>query len=305
MNSPKDFSKVESQRGFISLLDCCECGKLPNSNLIVCKSEEICGEVTARIAKKVLAVENLEFCVDFLWIRPTGAMAQISVDQVRELCAKIYLSPKICKKKFAAIFGAERMHHAAANAFLKTLEEPPADTIIFLTAAKLHAMLPTIAGRCSITRLFSPDEIREDREIRDWLASYSAWLHALFDDTCEEKNNAISAMYSLLTRLEILANGLVEGTNTADDFGGEQLAKKQAYAMLFFKIERATAEFFEGNLDRIKLFPATISNLEAKAALLSLNVNFMACVEAFLIEIFQMVARVANQCSASFSGQQF
>ncbi|MDR1433359.1 MAG: hypothetical protein LBI61_03430 [Puniceicoccales bacterium] len=294
MNSPKDFSKIEGQPGFASLMDCCERDQLPNSNLLVCVDEKICCEVAAKIAKKVLSVENLACCVDFSCVRPTGAMAQISVDQIRELRARIYLSPKVCKKKFAAIFAAERMHNAAANAFLKTLEEPPADTVIFLTAAKPHTMLPTIAGRCSITRLLSSDEIHESQEIRNWLASYSSWLHSLFGSASEEKNRVITGMYSILASLEILVNNATKGTADGGDFGDEQPGKKQIYATFFLKIERTTAEFFEGKPHLIKIFPLAISNLEAKAVLVSLNVNFMACVEVFLIEIFQMVARVTD-----------
>ncbi|MDR1401927.1 MAG: hypothetical protein LBI81_03180 [Puniceicoccales bacterium] len=287
MNSAGDFFKTSNQRVADSLLDFCERGTLPNSNLLVCESSEICHSIVMSIARRVLATERPENCLDFFSIRPAGNMMLISVDQVRELRAKIYLSPKVCQKKFAVIFNAECMHGAAANAFLKTLEEPPSDTIIFLTAAKLHALLPTIAGRCSITRLPSDVRIQENEEIRNWIANYSAWLDSVFCSTCDEKNSVIMRMYLLLTQLEALSNSLEEKMLKNDGSGSKSEAKKQVCAVLFFQMEKATSAFFETHLEYVKFFPEAIANLEAKSLLASMNINFMACVENFLMEILQ------------------
>jgi DNA polymerase-3 subunit delta' len=188
------------------------------------------------------------------------------------------------------IYDAGKMHGTAANAFLKTLEEPPEDTIIFLTTSRLHAILPTIAGRCSVTRLSSDGKLFGNKEMQIWLANYSAWLSLLFDTNCEKKNSAIMQMYLLLTQLEALLANLLEEPVT-DDFSGEQLNKQGIYGLLLAQIENETANFFRNRLEHVKIFPKIISNLEGKAYLIALNVNFMACVETFLIEIFQMVVK--------------
>ncbi len=57
--------------------------------------------------------------------------------------------------KVAVVADAQRMNTAAANAFLKTLEEPPADTVIMLTTTGTEGMLPTILSRCQKVR-FEP-----------------------------------------------------------------------------------------------------------------------------------------------------
>jgi hypothetical protein len=290
MNLQKDFLKIKNQRGFASLLESCENGSLPNSNLLVCKDMEVCNGVAILLAAKVLRRENPATCVDFLQVRPVGAMMQISVDQIRELCSTIYLSPKVCEKKFVVIYDAGRMHGTAANAFLKTLEEPPEDTIIFLTTTRLHTILPTIVGRCSVTRLSSDGEFFGNKEIQIWLANYSAWLSLLFDANCEKKTNAIMQMYLLLTQLESLLASLLTEPET-DDFPGEQVGKQGIYGLLLGQIENETANFFRNSLEHVKIFQKIIPSLEGKAYLIALNVNFMACVETFLIEIFQMVVK--------------
>jgi DNA polymerase-3 subunit delta' len=64
---------------------------------------------------------------------------------------ELYLKPYSAPLKVAVIFDAERMclgAASAANAFLKTLEEPPAHTLILLTSARPAMLLPTIISRC-------------------------------------------------------------------------------------------------------------------------------------------------------------
>ncbi|NOS35912.1 MAG: DNA polymerase III subunit delta' [Deltaproteobacteria bacterium] len=58
-------------------------------------------------------------------------------------------------KKVCIVDGAEKMNTQAANAFLKTLEEPPKDTVIILIASQATALLPTILSRCQRIN-FSP-----------------------------------------------------------------------------------------------------------------------------------------------------
>ncbi len=88
---------------------------------------------------------------DFHSVRPESKSRHITVKQIRELEHELYLRPYSAPLKVAVIFDAERMCLAgasAANAFLKTLEEPPAHTLILLTSARPAMLLPTIISRC-------------------------------------------------------------------------------------------------------------------------------------------------------------
>lgn len=73
---------------------------------------------------------------------------EIRIDQIRQAQADVALKPFEGRKKVLIIDPAEDMNAASANAFLKTLEEPPADTIIILISAMPQALLPTIRSRC-------------------------------------------------------------------------------------------------------------------------------------------------------------
>ncbi|MCK4956581.1 MAG: hypothetical protein KAS49_03025, partial [Candidatus Cloacimonetes bacterium] len=72
----------------------------------------------------------------------------IRIASIRMLEHRIRLSPNEAIKKVYIIEQADKMTNQAANAFLKTLEEPPADTVIILTSSKPSALLPTILSRC-------------------------------------------------------------------------------------------------------------------------------------------------------------
>ncbi|MCD4796826.1 MAG: DNA polymerase III subunit delta' [Candidatus Cloacimonetes bacterium] len=72
----------------------------------------------------------------------------IRIASIRMLEHRIQLSPNEGIYKICIIENAEEMTLAAANAFLKTLEEPPSDTVIILTTSKVNSLLPTIISRC-------------------------------------------------------------------------------------------------------------------------------------------------------------
>lgn len=73
---------------------------------------------------------------------------EIRIDSIRMLEHRIMLSPNEGLKKVYIIEDADLINREAANAFLKTLEEPPNDTIIILTTKKPNVLLPTIISRC-------------------------------------------------------------------------------------------------------------------------------------------------------------
>ncbi|HEV8266254.1 MAG TPA: hypothetical protein VGQ06_15000 [Gemmatimonadales bacterium] len=84
--------------------------------------------------------------------QPPGGLANHGVASVRLLLRRLALTPAMGRRKVFIIGDAERLipqpgAEAAANALLKALEEPPADTVLVLTAADPEALLPTIRSR--------------------------------------------------------------------------------------------------------------------------------------------------------------
>jgi DNA polymerase-3 subunit delta' len=127
-----------------------EQGRMGHSYLLTGDSPESLENLALGLAGQVLGGAPQEH-PDFHAVRPESKSRHITVEQVRELERELYLRPFIAPVKVAVIFDAERMclgGASAANAFLKTLEEPPAHTLILLTSGRPAMLLPTIISRC-------------------------------------------------------------------------------------------------------------------------------------------------------------
>lgn len=107
-------------------------------------SDEPCGQCGD--CRRALAWQH----EDLLVIEPPGdaASAQIKVESVREVIRSLNFAPLGGGTRLVLIREAQQMNQTAANALLKTLEEPPPDNIIMLTVQDPKELLPTIASRC-------------------------------------------------------------------------------------------------------------------------------------------------------------
>ncbi|MDD2558020.1 MAG: DNA polymerase III subunit delta' [Desulfuromonadaceae bacterium] len=83
---------------------------------------------------------------DLHTLEPDGQF--IKIEQIRVLQRALAYRPLESTRHIVLIDAAERMHHSAANAMLKTLEEPPYGTIIILLSSQPQALLPTVRSRC-------------------------------------------------------------------------------------------------------------------------------------------------------------
>ncbi len=87
--------------------------------------------------------------MDALWVYPEKKSRVISAEQMREqLIHRISQTSLAGGWKAAVIVGADRLNESAANVFLKTLEEPPDNTLFLLLSAAPQSLLPTIVSRC-------------------------------------------------------------------------------------------------------------------------------------------------------------
>lgn len=86
---------------------------------------------------------------DVRYFAPEGAGGYL-VDQIREIVSDTALAPIQSNRKVYIIDRVDLLGTSAANAFLKTLEEPPDDVVIILMGRTRESVLPTIVSRCSV-----------------------------------------------------------------------------------------------------------------------------------------------------------
>lgn len=89
---------------------------------------------------------------DVRLIKPDGAW--LKIDQVRALQGDISYKPMEARRKVYIINQAERLNLEAANCLLKTLEEPPKETILILLTSEYSSLLETVRSRCRSFRFY-------------------------------------------------------------------------------------------------------------------------------------------------------
>jgi DNA polymerase-3 subunit delta' len=94
---------------------------------------------------------------DFRWLQPEEKSRVIKIDQVRSVVEFSNKTAGLGQRKVVVIAPADSMNVNAANALLKSLEEPAADTYLLLVCHRLHSLPATVRSRCQIVKLAVPD----------------------------------------------------------------------------------------------------------------------------------------------------
>ncbi|HOY60009.1 MAG TPA: hypothetical protein PK640_17970 [Verrucomicrobiota bacterium] len=133
---------------------------------------------------------------DVQWLRPESKTRLVSIEQVRDLVHTMHLKPAEGLYKVAVVVAADRMTPGAANAFLKTLEEPPAKSVLMLLTTEPQRVLETVISRC--LRLSFAGDMGGPRQPEqvDWLRAFAG--------------AAAARQQSLLGRYRLLGSLLAE-----------------------------------------------------------------------------------------------
>jgi DNA polymerase-3 subunit delta' len=110
---------------------------------------------------------------DTYWVRAESKSRIITIDQMRELMQVISLKPTEGGYKVAGIIGADRLNVQAANAFLKTLEEPPPKSLFILASIAPQQILETILSRCLRLNFAGMGHRRLPPAQLEWLGAFS------------------------------------------------------------------------------------------------------------------------------------
>ena len=111
--------------------------------------------------------------VDVLWIEPKSKSRQILVEDVDALISRMQQTAYGGEWKVGIISDADRMNVAAANKLLKTLEEPPKQSLLLLLTSSADALLPTIVSRCQFIRCDEAEELEgKELKLEEWIQRF-------------------------------------------------------------------------------------------------------------------------------------
>ncbi len=104
-------------------------------------------------AKELLNKREIKPSPDLHILKTSKENSTIGIDNIRNLIKKLHYTPHQNKIKQALILEGQHMTEEAQNALLKTLEEPPGNCQIVITANHAHHIIPTIISRCKLIKL--------------------------------------------------------------------------------------------------------------------------------------------------------
>lgn len=116
---------------------------------------------------------------DYLEVMPEETGKAIKIDAIRELTQRMTQTGQISERRVVLLTPAEAMNHAAANALLKTLEEPPENVFLVLVTHQRHELLATIRSRCHQVG-FLPSFSHETQQwLEQWVSDPASCSQAL------------------------------------------------------------------------------------------------------------------------------
>jgi DNA polymerase-3 subunit delta' len=195
------------------------------ASLVLCARQATapCGECVS--CRRVATLQH----PDVNWLRLQEDSRQIRIEQVRELSAELSLTSHGGGYKVGIIAPADALNRFAANALLKTLEEPPARTLLILVATEPSRLPPTVLSRCQRLRIRAPERAESiawlvaARGKADWDAALDTIGEAPMQAAQGDPAELAQVGTDTRTTLDALATGRTDPVAAAERWARSQL----------------------------------------------------------------------------------
>lgn len=209
------------------------------------------------------ACNTCNSCVSFdagtsLNIHELDAASNNSVEDIRELVDQIRFAPQAGKYKVYIIDEVHMLSTSAFNAFLKTLEEPPAHAIFILATTEKHKILPTILSRCQIfdfKRITQQDTVEHLMEIaeKENISAEKAALQLIAQKSEGCMRDSLSILDKLVsfTDGKVTYHNAIEHLNVLDEdiyFQFHEMFLKENLSGVMLLYDEINKKGFEGEM---------------------------------------------------------
>ncbi|MFI3291182.1 MAG: hypothetical protein R3Y46_04785 [Opitutales bacterium] len=265
--------------------------------------------IAKELSNLLLDTQNCDKHPDFFKLRPEGKMRQIKIgsdsdrvggefppNTMRWLLNKLSKSANGNGAKVALVVEADRMNIYTGNAFLKTLEEPPAGTTLIMLSQRPNDLLDTIKSRCISIRIESmPNEI-DNEEWQEWLQDFENWIaKSTKIGSSKEKTNAyLIEAYALLARYEKVINEILEENLSLSDETTANMEKEEIEALeaserksirkdMLVQMENSILNSASSGEIAISKISQIVESLETSVGLMELNMKDTIALENFIL----------------------
>lgn len=280
-------------------------GRMPHAVLLTGND----GAVLARAAEQLAALHLGEADPlahpDCRVLRPAKKSRRIVIENVLEVVAALRLS-SLTPRRVVIVNEPDRFLSESANAFLKTLEEPPPGTLIILQTTHYYRVLPTILSRCLRFHVGGEAPAIADPSWQDWLREMERLLTRMVKGPASPQarvSEVFIPLYALCARFEVLLELFVEEAlesappppPTDEDEDDAELAYEESVrrgvrARMLVSVEEKLRLVGRAHPGCAGQVAEAVGHLEDARRRMELNYQVLAAFEQFLLRTLRTFA---------------
>ncbi len=241
---------------------------------------------------------------DVVFAKGTGEGGTFKIEDMKNLQNIIFLKPFEARKKVFIVEDASRMTLDAANSFLKTLEEPPEDSVIILIAHDKSKIIPTIYSRCEVMNFsnLTRDFVKSILIEKFGIFEFKAGFVANYSKGSLKDLDNLKDIEDLLTKKNAIIDKFKNNIKLYDDFGESKVEAFEIIEVLSFwyrdilmaKIgldnmltnsDRIEEILNESNYFSVEDLVKVLEQLDRASNLISLNANTKLSMSVLKMEI--------------------
>lgn len=274
---------------------------MPHAVLLTGDDPALLERAASHLAAVHLGCEDPASHPDCRELRPAKKSRRIGVDAVLEVVASLRLSASGAHRAII-VHEPDRLQSEAANAFLKSLEEPPAGTLIVLQTTSHYRVLPTVLSRCLRFRLPGEAPQVSDAVWADWLRDFDRLLEKAAGAPARLTETFMPA-YALCARFEALLEKFTEEalrTHAVPETDGdaedaaeahEESLRRGIRVRLLVSVEERLRVFGRTRGECASTVGAAVRRLEEARSRLELSYPTVAALELFMLQMLRIFAR--------------
>lgn len=283
-------------------------GRMPHAVLLTGAD----GALLERVAEKLAAVHLGEADPlahpDCRVLRPSKKSRRISIENTLDVVSAMHLS-SLTSRRVVIVYEPDRFQSDAANAFLKSLEEPPTGTLILLQTTSYYRILPTILSRCLRFHVAGEAPVVNDPAWLDWLREFERLLARMISGPKApgaRVTEVFMPLYALCARFEVLQELFLEEAlklapppPTAEDpedqkeikEAHEESVRRAVRGRMLVSVEERLRLAARNHPDAAVALAAAVDHLETARTRLELNQQALASIEQFLLQTLRTLAQ--------------
>jgi DNA polymerase-3 subunit delta' len=280
-------------------------GRMPHAVLLTGADGAILARASEQLASMHLGEADPLAHPDCRVLRPAKKSRRIGIENTLEVVAALRLS-SLTPRRVVIVNEPDRFHSESANAFLKTLEEPPPGTLIILQTTHYYRVLPTILSRCLRFHVGGEAPAIADPSWQDWLREMERLLTRMVKGPASPQarvSEVFIPLYALCARFEVLLELFVEEAIEAappppptdedeDDaeVAYEESVRRGVRARMLVSVEEKLRLVGRAHPGYAVQVAEAVGHLEDARRRMELNYQVLAAFEQFLLRTLRSFA---------------